>query len=112
MNFTILTVFAASSVVLAISLVLIFHHEYHDGLVRRIGLALIGLAAWLRVLDLLQSGLEHRPFSKMAILVWVGMAIFLADHFYNFLKHLWASRKKARRATDRVEAQSNGALSR
>lgn len=110
MSYTIITVFAAASIVLAIALVLVFHPEYHDGLVRRIGLSCIGLGAWLRVLDILQAGWEHRPFSKMALLVWVGVAIFLMDHFYNFLRHLYASRKKARRLTDTTS--NNGAHAR
>lgn len=101
MSTTVIIVFGSAAVTLAICLVLIFHPEYHDGLVRRLGLALLGLASWLSVLDILQNGWEHRPFSKMALLVWIGLMIFLGDHFYNFLKHLYAGRKRARRSEDK-----------
>ena len=102
MSATIVIVFGCAILVLTIALTLIFHPQYHDGLVRRIGLALLGLASWLRVLDILQNGWEHRPFSKTALLVWIGLVIFLGDHFYNFMRHLYASRKKTRRAEDKA----------
>jgi hypothetical protein len=110
MSVTIAIVFGCALVVLAICMVLIFHPEYHDGLVRRIGLACLGLASWLRVLDILQNGWEHRPFSKMALLVWIGLVIFIGDHFYNFMRHLYASRKKQRRAEDKQGSKQNGPL--
>lgn len=110
MSLTICIVFVAASIALAISVVLVFHPEYHDGLVRRIGLACIGFGAFLSTYGILQAGFERRPFSTIAVVVWTGIAIFLGDHFYNFIKHLWASRKKSRRVTDR-NGNGNGGVS-
>lgn len=101
MSTTVFIVFLAASATLAICAVLIFHPEYHDGLVRRIALSMLGIASGIRIMDILQNGFEHRPFSKTALLVWLGLMIFLADHFYNFMRHLYQSRKRARRSTDK-----------
>lgn len=100
MTVSVVVVFCAAALVFAIAVVLIFHPDYHDGLARRIALAFLGFAAWIRLLEILQSGWEEATFAKVALLVWIGIAIFLADHFYNFLKHLYRSRERKSRKDD------------
>ena len=109
MTITALLVFASAFLTCAICTILVFHPAYDDGLVRRLALAMLALGAYLRMAGILEhhDGLG-RAFSHVAILAWLGMALFLADHFYNFLRKLRASRERKRRADDRAVKSPNG----
>lgn len=81
---TILVALAAFAV-LVVSVVLVLHPDYEDGLVGRIGLALIGIAALARVLGILTS--EHpRQFSSIALMLWIGLALFMLRHAWRFMR--------------------------
>lgn len=92
-------VFLCSSAVLAISLVLVLHRDYEDGLIGRLALSLLGIGALARVLDILFAS-GPIPFSAIAFLVWLGLALFLGRHLYRFLRwrhtgeHEWREAKK------------------
>lgn len=102
MTTTALLVMASALIVCAICTVLVFHPDYDDSILRRFSLALLAIGAYLRMAGILEhhDGLT-RTFSNVAILVWFGLALFMADHFYNFLKKSRASRDRKRRADDR-----------
>lgn len=74
-----------TAVVLAVSLVLVFHSDYEDGLVGRLGLALIAFAAYsgfMRILDR-----EFQAYvSPVWLLLWAGLALFLLRHLWRFLR--------------------------
>lgn len=70
----------SSFIVLACCAVLVFHSDYHAGVLGTFGLSLLGIGAMLRISDL-----GHSPFSPLAILVWTGMACFFGRLTWNFL---------------------------
>lgn len=74
--------------VFACCTVLIFHHDYEDGLIGRIGLALMGLAAFSRVhngfIVVFLDG-DVIPITNIGNLLWTGAAIFLTRHTARFL---------------------------
>ena len=110
MTITALIVLASAIFVCAVCTVLVFHPEYDDGLIRRLALAILALTSFMRVtgiLEHLQNCWEApRAFGHVAILAWIGMALFFGDHFYNFLRKLKASRQRQRRLSDRTIIQS------
>lgn len=78
----------AASICFACCAVLVLHRQYHDGLIGRFGLTLIALAAAARVMQLCMeafNGLES-VLAKPNCILWIGVAMFLARHTYNFLR--------------------------
>ena len=68
---------------------LVFHKEYEDGLLGRIGLGLVGVAAFSRCMSLGDAvffGGMPIVVSGTATLLWFGLYIFLARHTYRFLR--------------------------
>lgn len=102
MTITALLVFGSASLVLGICTVLVFHPDYDDSLWRRIALAGLAVGAYLRLAGILdhEEGMA-RSFSNVAIIVWFSLAMFLADHFYNFLRKSKAARDRRRRQGDK-----------
>lgn len=80
-----LVVAAAALAVFLICLVLVLHPDYEDGLVGRIALATIALAALARFLAI-AGGDWQMQFNSIAFLLWVGLALFLGRHLYRFLR--------------------------
>lgn len=80
-----LIVMPAAMIVLAICVILVLHPDYEDGLVGRIALALLGVGALARLLAMFSA---DRPllFSPIALLIWAGLALFFARHFYRFMR--------------------------
>ena len=72
-----------SIIVSLICTFLVFHHQYNDGLVGRLGLAMMAIAAYARVGNII-SGV-NQP-SNIGTLLWIGLAIFLLKHVTTFLK--------------------------
>lgn len=96
MIFAAFVVMVASSVVLTCCIILVFHAEYEDGLVGRIGLVCLGMGAFARTTSVLQAVGEHLPYvSSVALLIWIGLACFFARHTRRFLNrarkrdHTW-----------------------
>ena len=87
----------AAVVALSCCLILIFHKDYEDGMLGRIGLVMIAFAAFARVTNVLFSLNHHGP-GALAVLGWVGIALFLGRLTYRFVQ-------KTRR-TDFVPAQN------
>ena len=92
----------ASLVVLIVSTLLVLHQDYEDGLIGRVGLALMAMAAMARfagVLDAVWHG-HGILISHVGIILWVGLAIFLTRHAYRFMswrktgKHEWKAAAK------------------
>jgi hypothetical protein len=74
-----------SSIMVTLScLVLVFHPEYEDGLIMRVGLVAIVFASVARVARLFDGTPDY--LSPVAITLWTGLALFLCMHTYRFLK--------------------------
>jgi hypothetical protein len=70
-------------VVLSICLLFVFHPEYHTGALGTAGLSLMGVGALMRFSHLIDS---HRLVSNVEVLVWFGLALWLMQSLYNFLR--------------------------
>mgnify|MGYP001290541506 CR=1 FL=1 len=86
-------IFLSTVLVLACAIILVFNKEYDDGVIGRLGLSLIGLAALARGMSILQHWEEHAVSpslistgSSIALLLWSGIALFLIRHTYRFLR--------------------------
>lgn len=101
MTYTAFIVLACAALVCAICTVLVFHPDYNDGLIRRTALALLAIGSYLRFVGILEhhDGLV-RTYSNVAILIWLGLALFMADHLRHFLVNVKRSRNRQRRAQD------------
>lgn len=77
-------VFAAAFTVLCACVVLVFHPDYDSGLVGTIGLALVAFGALGRVLALVELGNEVQ-LSRLALIVWGGLALFFGRLLWKFL---------------------------
>lgn len=86
MDVTVLVVALSSIVVLVVCTVLVFHPEYEDGLFGRVALAIMAIASLTRCMELMEEGFTRRPFGPVAVVLWFGLAIFLARHLYRFLR--------------------------
>ena len=93
MSLTALLVMGSAIIVCALCSVLVFHPDYDDSWIRRVGLALLAVGSYIRIVGILEhaDGIG-RAFSNVAILVWFGLAIFMCDHFFKFLRAVRASR--------------------
>ena len=90
MDPSVLLVAFSSAVVLTVSVVLVFHPEYEDGLFGRIALALLSVASYIRLMDLVATDFTRRPFGTVAVVLWFGLALFMARHLCRFLR--WKKR--------------------
>ena len=74
--------------------VLVFHCHYEDGLFGRLGLALMFVASFSRMAGIAEVDFDIE-ISKSGMVLWAGLALFLARHLYRFLsfrrngKHAW-----------------------
>jgi len=75
----------AALFVFMICMILVLHPDYEDGLVGRICLAMMAMAALARFLAIVDDG-WYMPFNSIAFLLWIGLAMFLARHLYRFLR--------------------------
>lgn len=80
-----LLVLIASASVAAVCVALVLHREYEDGLIGRISLACMGVAALARAASLL-SGLGYVWVSPVGVLLWCGLAAFMVRHVYRFAR--------------------------
>ena len=110
MSITAFLVLFSAGLVCLICTILVFHPDYDDNLIRRLALAMLALGAFLRVEGIveLHNGFT-RAFSNVAIIVWLGLALFMVDHFYSFVRKARAARQRKRRETD--SRRPNGAQS-
>ena len=87
-------VFALCVVIAVCCLVLVFHCHYEDGLFGRLGLVLIFGAAFVRGAGILEAGFDI-TVSRVGVLLWTGLALFLTRHLWRFLRwrrsgrHAW-----------------------
>lgn len=77
-------VFFAAWVVLLVCVVLMLHPHYEDGLLGRLALAVIALAAYGRAGVIWERGFDIY-LSWVAIALWCGLALFLGRHLYRFI---------------------------
>lgn len=68
-----------------VSMLLIFHRQYEDGLFGRIALAMIAMAAVARFAHIVGGGLVNE-MSPIAVLLWAGIALFFVRHAYRFMR--------------------------
>ena len=78
-------VFTAATAVLTISLILVFHPEYEDGLLGRFALCRICIAAFALGSNFIDAEFAAQ-FNKPGIMLWLGICIFLCRHFYRFMR--------------------------
>lgn len=79
-----LVVFCALTVSM-VSTLLVLHRDYEDGLLGRIGLSFMALAGSARAMHLLIHGLDM-PSNPIAVLLWIGLALFMVRHLYRFMR--------------------------
>lgn len=89
MNLLLDLVSLCALVVGVICVILVLHPQYNDGLFGRIGLSIMGIAAFARTVNLLSE--DNTPVSNIRAMLWIGLALFLARHFTIFMKHKDAS---------------------
>lgn len=80
----------AAGLTVAVSIILVLHREYEDGLLGRIALAMIGIACFARFWagsESLITGDPVRLSFGMAALLYSGIALFLTRHSYRFMKY-------------------------
>jgi hypothetical protein len=63
---------------------LVFHPEYDDGLLGRLGMAMITFVGVARVLRYFDEIPDHVP--PNLLIMWVGLALFFGRHTYRFLR--------------------------
>jgi len=76
---------SASTLVMIVCGYLVFAEHYYDGLIGRIGLAIIALAAFVWTALALS---EELVTSRLGAMMWVGIAFFFTQHLCNFLAYL------------------------
>lgn len=76
--------FASTGIVVACCFVLVFSREYHAGLVGKVGLGFVALAAFGRLAALWDRGLEAWV-SPQGVMLWLGLALFIGRHAVKFL---------------------------
>lgn len=84
-----IVIFGCAAVVFVVCTALILHRHYEDGIVGRVALALLAVAAFARCLAIAQAWMGQAPetqFNSIALLVWIGLALFLARHLLRFLR--------------------------
>ena len=72
---------------LAVSVVctlLVLHPQYNDGIIGRLGLTLIAIAAFARAATVI-SGTSY-TVSNVGAMLWIGLAIFMLRHLNNFYR--------------------------
>lgn len=79
----------AAVAVCAACVMLIFHHDYEDGLLGRVGLSLIALASFATVIRAVDTWIDDLPLripENTMLLLWCGLTIFLCRHVWRFLR--------------------------
>ena len=74
-----------AAIVAVICTVLVFHKDYEDGLLGRLGLAVMAIASLARLSHLVEHEFS-RNVSPIGVMLWLGLAIFLGRHLYRFLR--------------------------
>jgi hypothetical protein len=74
-----------AALVAAVSIILILHHEYEDGLIGRIALSGLGLGAIVRVTEIVSHG-ASLPVTPVGVLIWISLAMFLGRHLFRFIR--------------------------
>ena len=74
-----------AALVAVITITLILHHEYEDGLVGRLALSGIGLGAIVRFMEILSNG-ASMPVTPVGVLIWISLALFFSRHLFRFMK--------------------------
>lgn len=106
----VILVFIAATLVCGVCVILVFHKSYEDGLFGRISLAVIGLMAAARVLEILEEG-SKVDISPIGGLLWLGLALFFGRHLYRFMRWQKNGDNEWRKANQRETAGKNMAQS-
>lgn len=77
-------VFGAAFTVLGACVILAFHRDYDSGFVGTLGLGMIAFGALGRLLSLVELGDDVR-LSRLALIVWLGLALFFGRLLWRFL---------------------------
>jgi fructose-specific component phosphotransferase system IIB-like protein len=72
-----------TAVIVPVCVLLIFHPDYEDGFFGRIGLTLIGIAGFARLVSVFG---DAHPVTPIGMVLWLGVAIFLVRHCWRFLR--------------------------
>ena len=102
----IVAVFSTATAIIATMLIL--SKDYEDGVMGRLALALLAIAAYttiFRGVDWIIAGMPPRlPFVPVGALVWSGMGIFLIRHYFRWRKFTRTRPHPMRRSGDRPKA--------
>lgn len=80
----------AALIVGPICTLLIFHRAYRDDLVRRVGLSILALISFSRIVTIVNG--EH--VSNVGTVLWIGIAMFFSSHMCSFMRR-WLRRDKS-----------------
>ena len=81
---------ASAALCFCVCAVLVFHKKYKSGLCCTVALSVISLAAFSRALSIFYAGEYYG--NAIGGTLWMGLAVFLGDHFYNFWRYRNVSR--------------------
>ena len=83
-------VFGCALFVFVITLILVLHPQYEDGIIGKLGLICLSFAALARLSNLAEVWIAVPAaalnYPKIGALFWVGLSPFPGHHFYNFCR--------------------------
>lgn len=90
----------ASGIACAMAVMFVLHRDYEDGMLGRLALSMIGLAAVARFLSGCDALVAGQAMSVTAVgsLLWFGVALFLSRHAWRFMKYKSLSQRRTRAA--------------
>lgn len=89
MTFPLFLVSLSAAVVLASCVVLALHKDYHCGVTGTLALALLAIAAVVRLHGIFESHDSYRAeVTRLALFNWVGLALWLGRTVVHFLLRL------------------------
>lgn len=68
--------------------VLVLHDDYDDGLVGRLALSIIAVAAMAGIFRIAEGNLDIVRFSPISMVAGVGVTLFFMRHAYRFLSRI------------------------
>lgn len=82
------------SIVVACTVMLVFHRDYEDGLIGRLALSLLCIGATTRIAKLLDDIPD--VVSPIQVVTWTGLALFFARHTWRFMRNIKQGKREVR----------------
>lgn len=102
MSLTVALIFLAAVVVLGVSVLFVFHPKYEVGVLGVFGLGALAFASFTRIDSIMEDPADVYVSSR-TVLMWLGIALFLAQLAFRFVKRCRAG-QLARRTSKELAA--------